>query len=296
MKKIMIFLSIFAFLFMLASDGLARAGRGGSSGFRSYKQQPQHNPQQPSQTAPTQQNINRPTTPQAQPIQKPSFFNSGLFKVLVGGLIIGSLLSLIMGHGFELGMPGLLEILIIGGIIFLIVRMVMKAREKERIQYATGGTYSTSGIQTYTQRDNFSTAYSDERIFTINEKLLKDVATSTFKLIQDAWAKNDLTIVKNLLTERMYRYLESQLNELKSKGLRNFVEILYFHDVKIIDVEEEDDYKVVVVEINALLRDYSVDSNNNVVEGSKDTPVEIREYWAFVGKALEWKLDDIRQV
>lgn len=292
MKKLMIFLSIFAFLVMLASDSFARAGRGGSSGFRSYKQQPQ----QPSQTTPTQQNINRPTTPQAQPMQKPSFFNSGLFKVLVGGLIIGSLLSLIMGHGFTLGMPGLLEILIIGGLIFLIVRMIMRSRQKERMQYATGGTYSASGVHTYNQTDNLFTTHTEERTFSINEKLLKDVATSTFKLIQDAWTKNDLTIVKNLLTERMYRYLENQLEELKSNGLRNSVEILYFHEVKIVDVEEEDDYKVVIVEINALLRDYTVDTNNNVVEGSKDTPVEIREYWAFVGKALEWKLDDIKQV
>ncbi|MCX7914044.1 MAG: Tim44-like domain-containing protein [Thermodesulfovibrionales bacterium] len=297
MKKVLILLSIFAFLILLVNDGFARAGRGGSSGFRSYKQQPQYNPQQPSQPAPTQQNINRPTTPQAQPLQKPSFFNSGLFKVLVGGLIIGSLLSLLMGQGFQFGMPGLLEILIIAGIIFLIVKMLKKSRQKEELQYATGGTtYSEPDIHSYNQTDNLSTAYAGDRTLSINEKLLKDVATSTFKLIQDAWTKNDLSSVRNLITDRMYNYLENQLEELKSKGLRNIVEILYFQGVNIVDVEEEDDHKVVIVEIRALLRDYTVDRYDNVVEGSKDTPVEIREYWAFVGKALEWKLDDIKQV
>lgn len=285
MKKILIILSMFAFLVMLAGESFARAGKGTSSGFRS----------KPSQTQPSQQNVNKPPA-QTQPMQKPSFLNSGIFKMLVGGLMIGALLSLFMGQGFDFGMPGLLEILIIGGIIFLIVRMVMKSRQKEKLQYATGGTYSSPSASTYNETENFSNTTTGGATTSVNEKLLKDIATSTFKLLQDAWTKNDLSIVRNLMTERMYKYLDNQLQELKSQGSKNIVEIVYFQNVNIVDVEGEDDNKVVIVEIDAMLRDYTVDRNNNIVEGSKDSPVEIKEYWAFVGKSLEWKLDDIKQV
>lgn len=285
MKKILIILSMFAFLVMLAGESFARAGKGTSSGFRS----------KPSQTQPSQQNVNKPPA-QAQPMQKPSFLQSGMFKMLVGGLMIGALLSLFMGQGFDFGMPGLLEILIIGGIIFLVVRMIMKSRQKEKLQYATGGAYSSPAASNYNQTDNLSDTTAGGSTVSINEKLLKDIATSTFKLLQDAWTKNDLSIVRNIMTERMYKYLDNQLQELKSQGSKNIVEIVYFQNVNIVDVEGEDDNKVVIVEIDAMLRDYTVDRYNNIVEGSKDTPVEIKEYWAFVGKALEWKLDDIKQV
>lgn len=287
MKRILIILSIFTFLTMIAGEAFARAGKGSSSGFRS----------KPTQSQPGQQNVNKPLA-QNQPMQaqKPSFLNSGIFKMLVGGLIIGALLSLFMGQGFGFGAPGLLEILIIGGIIFLIVRMILKSRQKEKLQYA-GGSYSGSGMNTYSQAENFPNAGTAAAITpTVNEKLIKDIATSTFKLLQDAWTKGDLSIVRNLLTDRMYDYLDKQLNELRTQGLKNIVEIVYFQNIDIVNVEGEDENKVVIVQIDVMLRDYTIDRYNNIVEGSKDTPADVKEYWAFVGKALEWKLDDIRQV
>ncbi len=293
MKQILVILSLLTFLIMMAGDGFARAGKGTSSGFRSYKQQP-------SQSQPTQQqNINKPS-PQAQAMQKPSFFNSGMFKFLVGGLFIGALLSFLMGGNFDFGgMPGLIELLIIVLVFILFLKIVMKlvrrSWAKNNPQYAAS-SYTGTATGQYTQPENLSYASEAGVSNLVNEKLIKDIATSTFKLLQDAWTKNDLSIVKNLLTDRMYKYLDNQLQELKTQGLKNVVEIVYFQNVNIVEVEGEDENKVVIVEIDALLRDYTVDRYNNIVEGSKDSPVEVKEYWAFVGKALEWKLDDIKQV
>ncbi len=293
MKQILVILSLLTFLIMMAGDGFARAGKGTSSGFRSYKQQP-------SQSQPTQQqNINKPS-PQAQAMQKQSFFNSGMFKFLVGGLFIGALLSFLMGGNFDFGgMPGLIELLIIVLVFILFLKIVMKlvrrSWAKNNPQYAAS-SYTGTATGQYTQPENLSYASEAGVSNLVNEKLIKDIATSTFKLLQDAWTKNDLSIVKNLLTDRMYKYLDNQLQELKTQGLKNVVEIVYFQNVNIVEVEGEDENKVVIVEIDALLRDYTVDRYNNIVEGSKDSPVEVKEYWAFVGKALEWKLDDIKQV
>jgi predicted lipid-binding transport protein (Tim44 family) len=285
-RKTAILLSLLAFLMCGVDDSFARVGGGKSSGFRTYKSQPspQQAPRQDQSPARTPQQ-----TPQ-QPLQKPSFFNSGIFKMLVGGLLIGGLFSLLAGHGFQFGAPGLLEILLIGGIIFLLFRRFSQKRQAAQYQYATGGS-SFSDQATAPEAEHVRSPD-----VTINEEFIRDIARKTYTMLQEAWSRGDLSTVKNLMTVRMYDYLQDQLRQLGEQGLRNVVEVVYFENADIVETDEEGDKKVVVVQIHALLRDYTIDRNDKVVEGSKDTPVDAREYWAFVGKALDWKLDDIKQV
>jgi predicted lipid-binding transport protein (Tim44 family) len=285
-KKLIVVLLLGAFLMMTATESFARMGRGSSSGFRSYK------PQRYNQSSPTQnqQNNYRSSQQQAQPGQRPSFFNSGMFRGLMGGMLLGGLLSMFMGHGFQFGSPGLIEILLIGGIIFFVYRRFVRPKQTMSYQYASNAGATVQEPETY--QGGGGGAQST----TINEQFVKDIAQSTYKTLQEAWSKGDLSPVKNLITPRMYDYLTRQLEDLNAQGLKNIVEIVYIGEVNIVEVEGEDDNKVAVVKIDSLLRDYTVDKNNVIVEGSKDTPADAREYWAFVGKALEWKLDDIKQV
>jgi len=283
-KKLIVVLLLGAFLMMTATESFARMGRGSSSGFRSY------NPQRYNQSSPTQNQQNNYRQQQAQPGQRPSFFNSGMFRGLMGGMLLGGLLSMFMGHGFQFGSPGLIEILLIGGIIFFVYRRFVRPKQTLSYQYA-----SNAGA-TVQEPERYQGGGGGAQSTTINEQFVKDIAQSTYKTLQEAWSKGDLSPVKNLITPRMYDYLTRQLEDLNAQGLKNIVEIVYIGEVNIVEVEGEDDNKVAVVRIDSLLRDYTVDKNNVIVEGSKDTPADAREYWAFVGKALEWKLDDIKQV
>ena len=286
-KKMIVMLLLGAFLTMTATESFARMGRGFSSGFRSYK------PQRYNQSSPAQNQQNTygsSQQQQAQPGQRPSFFNGGMFRGLMGGMLLGGLLSMFMGHGFQFGSPGLIEILLIGGIIFFLYRRFARAKQTLSYQYASNAGATVQEPETY------QGGGGGVQSATINEQFVKDIAQSTYKTLQEAWSKGDLSPVKNLITPRMYEYLTRQLEELNAQGLKNIVEIVYIGEVNIVEVEGEDDNKVAVVRIDAMLRDYTVDKNNTIVEGSKDTPADAREYWAFVGKALDWKLDDIKQV
>jgi predicted lipid-binding transport protein (Tim44 family) len=285
-KRLIVLLLLGAFLMMTATESFARMGRGFSSGFRSYKPQ-RYNQSSPAQN---QQNNYRSSQQQAQPGQRPSFFNGGMFRGLMGGMLLGGLLSMFMGHGFQFGSPGLIEILLIGGIIFFLYRRF--ARPKQTLNYQ----YASNAGATVQEPETYQGGGAGVQSATINEQFVKDIAQSTYKTLQEAWSKGDLSPVKNLITTRMYDYLTRQLEELNAQGLKNIVEIVYIGEVNIVEVEGEDDNKVAVVRIDTMLRDYTVDKNNVIVEGSKDTPADAREYWAFVGKALDWKLDDIKQV
>ena len=293
MRKILILLTVFTFLVSLTQDSFARAGKGSSTHFRSYKAQdfnrinkpanPSTNPSNPANP------VNKGQPYNQMPQQKPSFFTS-FFSGLLGalaGMAIFSALSHFLGPQFAAGVLGLLGLLLLAGLIFFVIRLFRKGEEPV-------GAFNTNlNYQPYQYDDSQTQAGS---LPYINEELILNLTKNIFYDIQKAWSNGDLSPVKNFLTDRMYQYLEEQLKELKAKGLRNIVENPKIENLEIVHVEEEGDNKVVIVRLDASAIDYTVDSNGNIVEADKYNPVSFTEYWAFVGKALNWKLDDIKQV
>lgn len=297
MKKLSISLLILAFSVLLINDAFARVGGSRSSGFRSYKSSTVNTPQKQVQNP-------APTRPQPgmQPAQpRPSFFNNPMFKMIAGGLLIGALFSMFAGHGFQgFGAPGIIEILLIGGIIYFIYRRFVRSRQQAAM--ASSGTAAyPSGIpssqafgQAEPEPEPDTNAFNPD--VQINENFIKDIAKSSFNALQGAWTKGNMIPVRHLMTDRMFEYLCEQLSQIRSRGLRNVVEVVHIQNVELVETDAENDIKVAVVRIDALLRDYSLDAQDRVVEGSKEDSLEIKEYWAFVGKGLDWKLDDIKQV
>ena len=295
MKKLSISLLILAFSVLLINDAFARVGGSRSSGFRSYKSSTVNTPQKQVQSP-------APTRPQPgmQPAQpRPSFFNSSMFKMIAGGLLIGALFSMFSGHGFQgFGAPGIIEILLIGGIIYFIYRRFTRSRQQAAMASSDSAAYP-SGIpssQAYGQAEPQPDTDAFNPDVQINENFIKDIAKSSFNALQGAWTKGDMIPVRHLMTDRMFEYLCEQLSQIRSRGLRNIVEVVHIQNVELVETDAENDIKVAVVRIDALLRDYSLDAQDRVAEGSKEDSFEIKEYWAFVGKGLDWKLDDIKQV
>jgi len=289
-RKILILLTIFTFLASLTQDSFARAGRGGSTHFRSYKAQDFNRVNKPVNPSTNPSNpVNRGPTYNQMPQQKPSFltsFFSGLLGALAG-MAIFSALSHFFGPQFAAGVLGLLGLLLLVGLVFFIIKLFRKKEEPVEAFNAN------LNYQPYQYNDSQTQAGS---LPYINEELILNLTKNIFYEIQKAWSNGDLSPVKNFLTDRMYQYLDQQLKELKAKGLRNIVENPKIENLEIVHVEEEGDNKVVIVRLDASAIDYTVDSNGNVVEGDKHNPVSFTEYWAFVGKALNWRLDDIKQV
>lgn len=288
MKRFFILSVMFMFLLFTMDESFARAGKGRSSGFRNYNTQ-QFNYKQNTdrQTSSYQQTHTYNKQPQ-NVASKPSFLNSSWFKWLVGGMFFGAILSLLLGHGFNFGMPGIFEILLFIGIIYLLFRLFRKNQPQE---YATEGN-TLGGSHLYSTADT----NLGGTIPSINQDIVINLAKNTFLDIQKAFSQQNLSKVRNLMTDRMYNYLEGQIKELKDRGLRNIIEDVKINDIQIVHIEEEKDYKVVVVEIDASAIDYVVDTYGNIVEGDSKNPINFKEYWAFVGKAIDWRLDDIKQV
>ncbi len=292
MKKFIIFAFTLIFTIGVFEDTYARIGKGGSSGFRSFKSYKFNKSKQSTLSHGEEKSLKNKNSFSKNRMKNNSFFGGGIFKWLIGGMIFGALLSFLMGNGLHFGAPGLLEIILIGVIIYFIYRAFTKSKQQPQAS-------TNAGTITFPQKENTQN-FQGEALSSVsdyvNEELIKNLTKNIFIQLQEAWSKGDLSSVRNFMTDRMYEYLNKQLQELKEKGLRNVVENINIENIDIVHVEEEGNQKVVVVKIDASLIDYIVDSNGNIVEGSKIEPIHMTEYWAFVGKALNWKLDDIKQV
>jgi len=62
--------------------------------------------------------------------QNPIYTNP-LFKWLVGGLILGALLSLLLGYGFQVGTPGLLEIMLLALLGYFALRFMFNSLRRQ---------------------------------------------------------------------------------------------------------------------------------------------------------------------
>ena len=120
----------------------------------------------------------------------------------------------------------------------------------------------------------------------------------TFFKIQGAWANRDMSTVRTLLTDEMYRILQGDAEALKAQKKINRLENIAVRSVDITEAWQESGSDFITVRVYANLLDYNVDeTTGQVVEGSKTEPVKFEEYWTFTRPVGNnpWKLSAINQ-
>ena len=306
---------IFSLMALLAGTTLAavnaeaRAGGGaslGSRGSRSYSQ-----PLSPSSQPGQSQFAPQPFSP--SPYQSP-MPGGGFLRNMAGGLVGGMLGGMLfrslgfggMGGGFGGGI-GLFEIILIGGIIYLVFRM-MKGRSDEASPYqnpsTSGGYYEPEAQRPVMAASNtagdLAAGLSHIRQMDpgFDEQRFPDVAMDIFFKIQGAWMNRDLGGVNQLLTQEMRRIFQEDIDRLLREHRVNRLENIAVRKVEISEAWQESGQDYITALIYANLLDYTTDdASGQVVEGSKSVPVKFEEFWTFtrpVGNN-QWQLSGINQ-
>ena len=132
MKKLWFFVA-FVLVFALFSD-ISFARRGSVSPTPKVITPSKVKPYQPKdfekgKTSTQQKDINKTQLEKSKLTNKTQnpIYTNPLFKWLVGGLILGALLSLLLGHGFQVGTPGLLEIVLLALLGYLVLRFMFNS-------------------------------------------------------------------------------------------------------------------------------------------------------------------------
>ncbi|MFN3743531.1 MAG: Tim44 domain-containing protein [Hyphomicrobiaceae bacterium] len=293
----------------MPSDADARRGGGsiGSRGAKTYQAPPTTNTA-PNAAAPINKSITQPGAPTAGTSQamrpgaaatpQASRFG-GLRGLLMGGLFAAALAG-IFGMGALASIAGfLLQMLLIGGIIYLLFRL-FRGGVGARPAMATAGAQNSyagrspmdvlnrSGSAGGGAVDALEIGPADYDAF---ERMLGEV--------QMAYGRNDIDALSKLLTPEMLSYFAAELDENAKKGLLNVVSNVKLEQGDLAEAWREQHLEYATVAMRYALVDATIETaSGRVVEGSRTEPTELTEVWTFVrpvrGTASQWEVSAIQ--
>jgi predicted lipid-binding transport protein (Tim44 family) len=293
----------------MPGDADARRGFGGfgSRGAKTFRAPPATNTA-PKATAPISKSITQPGAPAAganqamrpgaAATQQASRFG-GMRGLLMGGLFAAALAG-IFGMGALAAVAGfLLQMLLIGGIVYLLFRL-FRGGFGSRPAMATAGatdTYSGRNPADILNRsgsagggtvDELKIGPSDYDAF---EKLLGDV--------QMAYGRNDVDGLSKFLTPEMLSYFAGELDDNAKKGLLNVVSDVKLEQGDLAEAWREQHVEYASLALRYSLIDATIETaSGRIVEGSRDEPMELTEVWTFVrplrGTASQWELSAVQ--
>ncbi|MBM6834621.1 Tim44 domain-containing protein [Desulfovibrio piger] len=272
----------------------ARLGGGRSFGSRPSMSQPAQAPSA-MQRQSTQQ---RQQAAQAQQPQRKGFL--GGMGGLLGGLLAGSLIgSLLFGGGFSGG--GIMDILLLGILLFVGLKLFARARSKAQPAPAGAGNAPMGGMEPPLQRNDTAAsgwdtlsgqnnAYNSQPEVVIPmpadfdaEEFLRG-AKMVYNRLQAAWDSRDLNDIAQFASPAVMDAVRQQLAEETEPSK---TEILLVN-AQLLSVVNEDKEQRAQVYFDVLMRE----------RPDQPTPSNVREIWHFV-RELDggtWKLDGIQQV
>lgn len=272
----------------------ARLGGGRSFGSRPSMSQPAQAPSA-MQRQSTQQ---RQQAAQAQQPQRKGFL--GGMGGLLGGLLAGSLIgSLLFGGGFSGG--GIMDILLLGILLFVGLKLFARARSKAQPAPAGVGNAPMGGMEPPLQRNDTAAsgwdtlsgqnnAYNSQPEVVIPmpadfdaEEFLRG-AKMAYNRLQAAWDSRDLNDIAQFASPAVMDAVRQQLAEETEPSK---TEILLVN-AQLLSVVNEGKEQRAQVYFDVLMRE----------RPDQPTPSNVREIWHFV-RELDggtWKLDGIQQV
>jgi predicted lipid-binding transport protein (Tim44 family) len=247
------------------------------------------------------------------PLQQPSMWRS--LAMGVAGGFLGSMLFSGLSHGMGMGGFGgsgfgLFEIILIGGILYMLYRFMKRRKEAESTagySYQTGASPSTgqqggfadSSREQGNAEGDVQTGLRHIRQMdpSFDEARFSDLCMDNFFKIQGAWINRDMTVVRNILTEEMFGILRRDGDKLKAEKKINKLDNIAVRSVEITEAWQEGGADFITVRIVASILDYTVSESGELLSGSKTEPVKFEEYWTFarpVGNN-NWQLSAINQ-
>jgi predicted lipid-binding transport protein (Tim44 family) len=283
-------LIVIMLVFAASTDAWARARSGGSRGSRTYSA--------PARPAPTSPDMPAsPSRTQTPSPQRPGLFGGfGGFGGILGGLLIGGLLGgLLFGaHGFGIG---LLDILLIGGGLFLLLTMLRRRQAAQAPSYAMAGAPTMASppatetgwsrpdtVETPADTSDLARGIGHLRTLdpTFDPAALATLAGGVFARVQQSVMARDLTSVRDYLAPEMLTLLQEQCDQLRSARRTNRIERVEVRGSELTEAWQETGRDYATVEIRASLLDYTVDDTTGaVVEGSRSELQTVEEFWTF---------------
>lgn len=243
---------------------------------------------------------------------------------LMGGLIGAGLIGLLFGGGFLSGgfagfMGLLLQLALIGGLVYVGLRLFRGRQQQARNEPLPAGAHARMGgapipdvgsnrpVGQSPAGGSFGGpaapvgAAASGLAPVALEKTDFDAFEATLKDVQAAWSAADLRALSGLLTPEMLSYFSELLTEDTSRGVRNVVTDVALEEGDLSESWREAgrDYATVAMRFSALDVDTRL-SDGAVIGGDGAERTTATEYWTFVranrdNQGGKWLLSAIQQ-
>jgi predicted lipid-binding transport protein (Tim44 family) len=225
-------------------------------------------------------------TPPKRPKAPQTWYRS--VRNLMFGGFIGTLFL-----GKKLGGFGLLEVLVLSGLIALAFRALSQLQTAPVGQYAGhgGGAIAALGdagppVAVVPQgQDAIERALADIRQADPGFEPAAFAATveTMFRTVQAAWTARNIVGAADVLTVELREKLQKECDRLRATGRINRVERIALKRAAITEARQERGWDLVTVYIVAALIDYTTDEAGlKVVEGNPFQPVNFQERWELL--------------
>jgi predicted lipid-binding transport protein (Tim44 family) len=225
-----------------------------------------------------------------------SFFQRHPFLTGLAGGFLGSMLFHGMG-GFGHVLGGLLTVLIIGFVIFFLIRLFS----------GRGFSFGSGGSGGAMPMSAGAAAAPRPQLYRGQDTTVSDSDLNAFQAIhgsvQEAWSNGDLGRLRQLMTPEMLSYFSEELTRNTSQGVRNVISDVRLVKGDVSESWEEGDLQYATAYMRWSAIDYVVPvgaasgQTQQIVSGDPRAPVEQEEVWTFVRRrGGNWLLSAIQQV
>jgi len=256
-----------------------RATREDDGGFRSE-------PDRGTSDAPVPDAPEEPRRP-----KKPTSFRSMVRGLLTGG-IIGSIF-----YGRSLGGIGLLEVVVLSGLIGLAFWALSRYQLEPAEQLAPAGGYGSGPRVLAAPREERDLGEFRRTDPAIDTGAVADAAGEIFLRVQAAWTARDIAAAADVLTVEMRERLERECARLRASRRINRVERITLGRVAVTEARQQGGWDRVTVQIVASLIDYTTDEGGlKVLEGNPFDPLPFQERWELVRPSgpHQWRVNAIQ--
>ena len=169
------------------------------------------------------------------------------------GLIIGYLIKLFI------------ESPTLGLIVIIAIIIIYRINKKKAKKQSTDTTFINSRVNQQADNDfNFDNSGNvAAQIQEVDPGFSADKFTGwareVFMKIQQAWTTKDWTVIRPFESETLFNQHNQQLNEYINLGKTNVIEKIAIKHCSLVSFSQDGDKEVLVVRLNAVMRDYVID-------------------------------------
>jgi len=268
-----------------------RLGGGKSFGSKTFQQKPAKKNSSAAPSKAQQQNT----------AAKQAMAKKGGMMGMLGALMIGGLLgALFFGGAFE--NINFMDILLIGGIAFLIYKL-LASRRRPQAATANGAPLETDNYNEQAQfreaPQEFGSASQEEPENVLqtgkiprgfDSKSFLTGAENVYHLLQKAWDNKELGDLREFCTDNVFAELQDQIKASSSENRTEVVSL----KAELVNVIKGDNTTEATVVFNAELREFDLAS------GAEPEVTHIEEAWYFLRpnnrQEHVWLLDAIQQL